>query len=289
MKTLEKLFAAAALALAAALPLPASASEEVRLDHFPAEKLHDTAAMQTGAKLFVNYCLNCHSAVSMRYNRLTDLGLTEDQIKQNLLFASDKIGDLMKAAISPAEAKAWFGAIPPDLSVTARARGSGSGSGADWLYTYLRSYYRDAGRPTGWNNAVFDNVGMPHVLWELQGSRGAEIEEIRATKDGKGHVTGATRTVVSFDVNGVRTEKTEKVEGHGAHEGREIRLGKPEGGTMTQAAYDEAVADLVAYLTYMADPSAKSRVRIGVWVLLFLALTCLITWNLNRIYWKDIK
>jgi ubiquinol-cytochrome c reductase cytochrome c1 subunit len=289
MKTLEKLFAAAALALAAALPLPASASEEVRLDHFPAEKLHDTAALQTGAKLFVNYCLNCHSAVSMRYNRLTDLGLTEDQIKQNLLFASDKIGDLMKAAISPAEAKAWFGAIPPDLSVTARARGSGSGSGADWLYTYLRSYYRDAGRPTGWNNAVFDNVGMPHVLWELQGSRGAEIEEIRATKDGKGHVTGATRTVVSFDVNGVRTEKTEKVEGHGAHEGREIRLGKPEGGTMTQAAYDEAVADLVAYLTYMADPSAKSRVRIGVWVLLFLALTCLITWNLNRIYWKDIK
>ena len=289
MKTLEKLFAAAALALAAALPLPASASEEVRLDHFPAEKLHDTAALQTGAKLFVNYCLNCHSAVSMRYNRLTDLGLTEDQIKQNLLFASDKIGDLMKAAISPAEAKAWFGAIPPDLSVTARARGSGSGSGADWLYTYLRSYYRDAGRPTGWNNAVFDNVGMPHVLWELQGSRGAEIEEIRATKDGKGHVTGATRTVVSFDVNGVRTEKTEKVEGHGAHEGREIRLGKPEGGTMTQAAYDEAVADLVAYLTYMADPSAKSRVRIGVWVLLFLALLCLITWNLNRVYWKDIK
>ena len=289
MKTLEKLFAAAALAVAAALPLPVSASEEVRLDHFPAEKQHDTASLQTGAKLFVNYCLNCHSAVSMRYNRLTDLGLTEDQIKQNLLFASDKIGDLMKAAISPAEAKAWFGAVPPDLSVTARARASGSGSGADWLYTYLRSYYRDAGRPTGWNNAVFDNVGMPHVLWELQGSRGAEIEEIRATKDAKGHVTGATRTLVTFDVNGVRTEKTEKVEGHGAHEGKEIRLGKPEGGTMTQAAYDEAVADLVAYLTYMADPSAKSRTRIGVWVLLFLTLLCLITWNLNRVYWKDIK
>ncbi|HMN84209.1 MAG TPA: cytochrome c1 [Burkholderiaceae bacterium] len=289
MKTLEKLFAAAALAVAAALPLTVSASEEVRLDHFPAEKLHDTAALQTGAKLFVNYCLNCHSAVSMRYNRLTDLGLTEDQIKQNLLFASDKIGDLMKAAISPAEAKAWFGAVPPDLSVTARARASGSGSGADWLYTYLRSYYRDAGRPTGWNNAVFDNVGMPHVLWELQGSRGAEIEEIRATKDDKGHVTGATRTLVTFDTSGVRTEKTEKVEGHGAHEGKEIRLGKPEGGSMTQAAYDEAVADLVAYLTYMADPSAKSRTRIGVWVLLFLTLMCLITWNLNRVYWKDIK
>ncbi len=279
----------AAAVLVAAPVATQAAGGGYPLDHFPSEKLTDQAALQNGAKLFVNYCLGCHSANLLRYNRLVDLGLTEQQIRDNLMFSARKVGDPMRIAMAPGDAKEWFGALPPDLSVNVRARASQAGSGSDWLYTYMRTFYRDATRATGWNNAVFENVGMPHVLWELQGSRGAEIEEIRATKDGKGHVTGATRTVVSFDVNGVRTEKTEKVEGHGAHEGREIRLGKPEGGTMTQAAYDEAVADLVAYLTYMADPSAKSRVRIGVWVLLFLALTCLITWNLNRIYWKDIK
>ncbi len=134
-------------------------------------KTNDQVALQNGAKLFVNYCLNCHSAAFMRYNRMTELGLTEKQIKENLLFGSNKVGDTMKAAIDPQQAKEWFGGNPPDLSVMTRSRSDGSkGTGADYVYTYLRSYYKDDTKPTGWNNYAFPSVGMPHVLWELQAS-----------------------------------------------------------------------------------------------------------------------
>ncbi len=176
MKTFRKFIAALPLALG--LSLAQASGGGYPLDHFPVEKLTDVAALQSGAKLFVNYCLNCHGASSMRYNRLQDIGLTEDQIRKNLLFSAEKVGEQMKVAITPDDAKEWFGALPPDLSVIARARASGSGSGADWLYTYLRSYYRDNTRATGWNNALLENVGMPHVFWELQGTRGESIEEI---------------------------------------------------------------------------------------------------------------
>ncbi|MFT3801975.1 MAG: cytochrome c1 [Burkholderiaceae bacterium] len=285
---LTKLFAAgltAAAALLSSIPAAQASEGGYPLDVFPASKLTDQPALQSGARMFVNYCLSCHAAQSMRYNRLMDLGLTEEQIKENLLFTGTKVGDLMKVAISPADAKAWFGANPPDLSVVARARASHDGSGADWLYTYLRSYYRDATRPTGWNNALYENVGMPHVLWQLQGARGATITEVKAAEGGH----DLTKTVVSFDATGARTEKTEKVEGHSEHEGRTIELGKASGGQLSQAEFDDTVADLVAYLTYMADPSAKTRHRIGVWVLLFLGVFTIIAWNLNRVYWKDVK
>lgn len=129
----------------------------------------DKAALQSGARTFVNYCLNCHGASFVRYNRLTELGLTEQQVKDNLMFTAVKTGELMRVAARPEEQKQWFGAAPPDLSLIARARASEEGSGADWLYTYLRSFYVDENRPTGWNNTVFANVGMPHVLWQLQG------------------------------------------------------------------------------------------------------------------------
>jgi ubiquinol-cytochrome c reductase cytochrome c1 subunit len=153
------------------LPLMAfAAGTELHLDKAP-DRSHDNAALQNGAKLFINYCLNCHSASYFRYNRLTDIGLTEAQIKDNLLFASDKIGETMTIAMRRAEAKQWFGAAPPDLTVIARARASEFGSGGDWLYTYLRGFYRDDARPTGWNNTIFPNVGMPHVLWQLQGEQ----------------------------------------------------------------------------------------------------------------------
>ena len=134
-------------------------------------KTNDQVALQNGAKLFVNYCLNCHSAAFMRYNRLTEIGLTEKQIKENLLFGSAKVGETMKSAIDPLQAKEWFGGNPPDLTLMTRSRSDGSkGTGADYLYTYLRNYYKDETKPTGWNNHVFPNVGMPHVLWELQAS-----------------------------------------------------------------------------------------------------------------------
>lgn len=154
-------------------PLMALASGgAVHLDKWPGS-VGDKPALQNGAKLFVNYCLNCHGASYMRYKNLVDLGLSEQQVKDNLMFTSDKIGELMRVAARHDEQKLWFGATPPDLTIIARARGEAgnAGAGADWLYTYLRSFYRDENRPTGWNNVIFENVGMPHALYGLQGQQ----------------------------------------------------------------------------------------------------------------------
>jgi ubiquinol-cytochrome c reductase cytochrome c1 subunit len=177
---MKKLF----IALLCAPLLAFASGAELHLDKAP-DRSRDFAALQNGAKVFINYCLNCHSASYMRYNRLRDIGLTEQQIKDNLLFTADKVGESMTIAMRRAEAKLWFGAAPPDLTVIARARASEFGSGSDWLYTYLRGFYRDDSRPTGWNNTVFANVGMPHILWELQGeqSMGAD-HKLTLTKPG---------------------------------------------------------------------------------------------------------
>jgi len=156
----------AALLFAPALALASGAA--IHLDKAPNVQ-GDNAALQSGARTFVNYCLNCHGASFARYSRLTELGLTEQQVRDNLMFTAEKIGETMRVAARPDEQKRWFGAAPPDLTLIARARSSADGSGADWLYTYLRSFYVDEKRPTGWNNVVFENVGMPHVLWQLQG------------------------------------------------------------------------------------------------------------------------
>jgi ubiquinol-cytochrome c reductase cytochrome c1 subunit len=141
----------------------------------------DYASLQRGAKTFVNNCLNCHSANYMRYNRLKDIGLSEQQIKDYLLLAGEKVGDTMKVAMNPKDAKKWFGVAPPDLSVEVRARG------ADWVYAYLRGFYRDESRPTGWNNTVYDKVAMPHVLYELQGEQvmNHETHQLELVKPGK--------------------------------------------------------------------------------------------------------
>ena len=160
------------IALLFAPMLALASGGNVHLDKWQGS-VSDKAALQNGAKLFVNYCLNCHGASYMRYKNLVDLGLTEQQVKDNLMFTSDKIGGLMAVAARAEEQKQWFGATPPDLTIIARARGEAgnAGAGADWLYTYLRSFYRDENRPTGWNNVVFENVGMPHVLYGLQGQQ----------------------------------------------------------------------------------------------------------------------
>ena len=254
MKLLKKLIAT--LAMVPALALAAGGS--VTLDRAP-HRTTDLAALQNGAKLFVNYCLNCHSASSMRYNRLKDIGLTDDQIKNNLLFTGDKVGALMTTTLTAKDAKAWFGVVPPDLSVIARAKASGDGTGADWLYTYLRSYYKDDSRPTGWNNMIFPNVGMPHVLWELQGVRTAKFVEEKDPHD-------ASKVLHKFD-------KYETV--------------TP--GQMTAAEYDNAVGDLVAYLEWMGEPAQNTRKRLGVWVVMFMALLALLAWRLNASYWKEVK
>lgn len=248
-----------ALGLVAALGLAVGAQANtagIAWDKAP-NHTNDLAALQNGAKLFVNYCLNCHAAAYMRYNRLKDIGLTEQQIKENLLFPTDKVGETMKVAMDPKQAKDWFGANPPDLTVIARSRSAqGQGSGGDYLYTYLRTYYPDSTKATGWNNLAYPNVAMPHVLWELQGSRRPLFE---------------TTTEHGHDV------KTFK--------GWE----QVTPGVLTPLQYDQAIGDLVSYLQWMGEPSQNSRVRVGVWVLMFLGVFTLIAWRLNAAYWKDIK
>lgn len=178
---MKKLF----VSLLMAPVLAFAAGAELHLDKAP-DRARDMAALQNGAKVFVNYCLNCHSASYMRYNRLKDIGLNDDQVRENLLFTAEKVGEPMRISMQRAEAKQWFGAAPPDLTVVARARASEFGSGSDWLYTYLRGFYRDETRPTGWNNVVFANVGMPHVLWELQGEQVmGEDHHLKLVKPGK--------------------------------------------------------------------------------------------------------
>ena len=227
-------------------------------DKFPAEKLTDNAALQNGAKLFVNYCLNCHAASYLRYNRLAEIGLTEAQIKSNLLFAGDKIGETMKVALDAKQAKAWFGVTPPDLSVIARSRSAaGQGDGADYLYTYLRTYYRDDSKPTGWNNLAYPNVAMPHVLWQLQGERRPIFEKRTADGRESDAFTGRWEVVKA--------------------------------GSLNARAYDDAIGDLVAFLQWASEPVQKSRVRLGVWVLMFLGVFTVIAWRLNAAYWKDVK
>jgi ubiquinol-cytochrome c reductase cytochrome c1 subunit len=280
---IRKLLTQIAVLLAAAGAGGAMAAEAgYPLDYFPTEKLTQMPALQNGAKIFVNHCLNCHNAALMRYNRLTDIGLSEEQIKKYLVFGNAKVGDPMRTPMNPLDAKEWFGATPPDLTVSARARNSQHGSGADWIYTYLRAYYRDATRPSGWNNAVFPNVGMPHVFWNMQGSRGAIIEDIKEVKDEKsGEVQGWAKTTVTFTENGVRSEKTEKLVDYRGHAASKVTLGRATGGTMDAQSYDDMVADLVAYMAYMADPTANTRMRLGVWVLLFLGVFFVFVWRLN--------
>jgi len=219
-------------------------------------RTNDMAALQSGAKLFVNYCLNCHSAAFMRYNRLQDIGLTQEQIKGNLLITNNKIGETMKAAIDPQQAKGWFGVNPPDLTVIARSRAGAGGAGADYLYTYMRSFYQDESRPTGWNNLVFPNVAMPHVLWQLQGERRPIYEELKQG-DEVVHVFKGWQQL--------------------------------QPGSMTAQQYDQAMGDLVSYLQWMGEPVQNTRVRVGVWVLLFLGVLTFSAWKLNAAYWKDIK
>ncbi|GAB3369875.1 cytochrome c1 [Massilia agri] len=251
-------FAKKLIAVLALVPGLAFAAE----GGFPLERApdrHDLSSLQNGAKLFINHCLNCHSASAMRYNRLRDLGLTEKQIQDNLLFSQDKVGGMMTTAMRPDDAKAWFGAVPPDLSVIARAKSSPSGTGADYLYTYLRTFYKDDTRPTGWNNMVVPNVAMPHVMWQQQGIRQAKFAEEKDPHD-------AGKMIHKF-----------------------VGFEQVSPGTMSQQEFDTATADLVAYLSWMAEPAQGQRKKLGVIVLIFLSIFAFLAWRLNESYWKEVK
>jgi ubiquinol-cytochrome c reductase cytochrome c1 subunit len=231
------------------VPLSAFGSgPEMKLDRAPIHPA-DKLSLQRGAQTFVNYCLTCHSAEYMRYNRLRDLGLTETQISDNLIFTGQKVGELMTVAMRKKDTKRWCGVAPPDLSVIARSRG------ADWLYTYLRKFYRDESTATGWNNLLFDKVAMPHALYQLQGQQSVVLKTV---DDGHG----------------------------GQHEVKELKLDTP--GTLSKTEYDLYVADLVNYLVYLGEPAAAKRLQLGVIVLLFLFGMLALTYALKHEFWRDI-
>ncbi len=208
-------------------------------------------SLQRGARTFVNYCMGCHSAQYQRYNRLArDIGLSEDEVIGNLMFTDSKIGDHMTIAMTSADAKNWFGAAPPDLTLVARVRG------VDWLYTYLHSFYRDASRPFGVNNKIFPNVGMPNVLWRLQG---VQEPVYKTVMDEDGHE-------------------------HKVLESIELK----QAGLQSPAEFDRTVRDLVNFLAYMGEPIKQQRMALGVKVLLFLLVFFVVAYLLKKEYWKDV-
>ena len=245
MKPLIAILALVALALG---PLSLQAAgPSVPLDRVKVD-VTNQASLQRGAQLYFNYCVGCHSAQYMRYNRVgRDLGLTENQVIQSMIFTTDEEGELVapgsliKIAMSEGYGEEAFGRAPPDLTLIARVRGE------DWLYTFLRSFYRDESRPLGVNNTVFENVGMPHPLWELQGWQEKRV-----------------------DANG------------------ETRLQVVQAGSMSGPEYDRAIRDLVTFLSYLGEPMQIERQRIGIYVMLFLLIFLVLAYLLKKEYWKDV-
>jgi len=270
MRSTSALRVCAALGIALALaagPAPASSGEDIRFEPAPSNG-DDVASLQRGARIFVNYCLGCHTARYMRYNRLTDIGLTEAQIKDNLMFASDKIGETMSIGMSARDIKAWFDAPPPDLTVEARVRGK------EWLYNYFLGFYRDSGTATGWNNLVFHNVGMPHVLWTQSGIWRLDEQEFEDADKAHEAAIAAKRLVAVEPIKGGRyAVKT---------------LVQETPGALTPDQYRDLVADLANYLDFMAEPVRAKRVSIGIGVLLFLGVLFVFAYALKREYWKDV-
>jgi len=250
-----------------ALAGAALASEGARLLPAPSNRLN-VESLQRGARNFVNYCLNCHSAQYMRYNRLSDLGLTEKQIQENLMFASDKIGSTMTVTMTRSDAAAWFAAVPPDLTVEARVRGR------DWLYSYLLAFYRDEKTPTGWNNLVFPNVVMPHVLWNLSGEQKLVEKEFEGLDKAEAAAIAAKGlALVEPAPGGKYVVKT---------------LAEDTPGTLSSVEYKTFVADLVNYLDYMSEPVKNERINIGIVVLIFLGVLFALVYALKRDYWKEL-
>jgi len=252
---MKKLFAL----IAAMVPAVAiAAGGNVHLDHHRTD-LHDTASLQRGAQTYMNYCAGCHSLEHARYNRMAkDLDIPEALMLENLVFDTDKkFGALATIGMQKEDSKRWFGATPPDLTLVARVRRP------DWLYTYLRSFYEDPSRPWGVNNSVFKDVGMPHVLADLQGRQ----------------MKGTAPIAVGYDT----------LTGQAITEEQEDVLYLAEKGSLSVEEYDRLVYDLVNFMVYVAEPIALERQSLGWWVLLFLAILLVPVYLLNQEYWRDVK
>ncbi|MFA0811383.1 ubiquinol-cytochrome c reductase [Microbulbifer epialgicus] len=249
------------VALLTFIPIKAVGAESsVELDHINID-LQDKPSLQRGAKYFVNYCMGCHSANYSRWERVsTDLGIPRELMMENLVLGNDKIGNLMQISMRPDDSKVWFGATPPDLTLVARSRSP------EWLYTYLRSFYKDDSRATGVNNLVFPSVAMPHVLMELQGlpecAPGPKLDHGKVVRDELGN------PIMDADCGSLEVGKIK--------------------GSMNPEEFDQAMYDLVNFMEYIAEPMAEDRKRIGFYVLAFIFVFFIFAWLLNREYWKDV-
>ena len=255
---MKKHFAALIIALLPGLGFAAGGVE------YPLDKvdidLSDKAALQDGARTFANYCMGCHSAQYQRYERVAnDLGIPHEVMLENLIFSDAKIGDHMKIGMKPADAKAWFGAAPPDLTLVARVRGN------DWLYTYLRTFYEDTARPLGANNKVFPNVGMPNVLVGLQGRQYIGCKQVQVVEGGKKQFDPLTGTPIT-------------------HEACDQLTIEPKTGQLSTEEFDEKIQNLVTFLAYSANPVKLQSQRIGTYVLLYLAFFFVFAYLLKREY-----
>jgi ubiquinol-cytochrome c reductase cytochrome c1 subunit len=231
------------------LPTLAFGASEVKLEASHAN-ISDPASLQRGAALFMNYCSGCHSLELQRFSRTAaDLGLTEAQVMENLNFGSAKFGEAIRTSMDPADGEAWFGKAPPDLSLVARSKLGG----ADWTYTFLKSFYVDETRPSGWNNTILPGASMPNVLWERQGLQRAVYAETA-----EGGVPAIER----------------------------LELASP--GQSSPEAFERDIRDITAFLKYVAEPAALKRESLGVWVILFLAAFTFLAWLLKKEYWKDV-
>ena len=225
--------------------------------------MNDQRSLQAGAKLFVNYCLSCHSAQYARYNRVAeDLEIPLEALRENLMFTTDKVGDRMTTTMQPTDAQSWFGTTPPDLTLVARVRKP------DWLYTYLRAFYRDETSPSGWNNSLFEKVAMPHAMYELQGVQrfvGKAEGESETLLDNSTAADGNPQYVVGDAI---------------------FELVHP--GKLSPTEFDTAMTDLTAFLTYLAEPAQLTRKFVGVITLFSVLLLTLLCYVLKREYWRDV-
>ena len=226
-----------------------SAQHGAEMDH-AGNDVSDIASLQRGARYFVNYCLGCHSAQYVRYNKLAeDLQLSESQLLENLMFTGERPFDTMSIAMDPDDAARWFGQAPPDLSLIARSRG------VDYVFTFLKSFYVDSSSPTGVDNVVLEGTAMPHVLWELQGTQEA-VYEADPERRGEEHMVG-------------------------------LELTTP--GSLSEHDYEEFVRDIVNFLDYIAEPMQLERQRLGIRVIGFLLVLLLISYMLKKEIWKDVE
>ncbi len=255
---MKKLITILALSLAS-LAVHAAGGSAYPLDKANVD-LSDRASLQRGAKYFVNYCMGCHAMGYLRYNRLgRDLGLTDREVEENLIFTQDdegsptKVGELMTIAMDQFYAEKSFGVVPPDLTLVTRTKPHG----ADWLYTYLRTFFADESKQWGVDNALFPNVGMPNVLWELQGVQKPIYKE---KTDDHGHTQ---KVITGFEI--------------------------VEPGTLTPAEFDQVALDLTNFLFYAAEPARLVRHTVGAYVLVFLVFLTIAAYLLKKEYWRDIK